>query len=224
VRAQLLGERVFVLAAGDGDGAVAGFGGVLDGEVAEAADAEDGDGVSGAGSRVAERVEGGDAGAEQRSGVGVGEAFGHEGEGVGGGDDVVRVTAVVADAGEGLVFAEDEVAAAAGRALVAVASVPAETDALAGLEERDVGADDAGDFEAGRAWILDAGPLAFPGQRVAVTHTAGMHADAYVAGAGLGEFLFDELKRTAGGGDLHGTTFDSWHVQFSSAGLDGVVL
>ncbi len=48
VRAELFGERAFVLAAGDGDGAIAGLGGVLDGKVAESADAEDGDGVSGA--------------------------------------------------------------------------------------------------------------------------------------------------------------------------------
>ena len=41
VRAELFGEGSLVLAAGDGDGAVSGLGGVLDGEVAEAADAED---------------------------------------------------------------------------------------------------------------------------------------------------------------------------------------
>ena len=122
--------------------------------MAEAADAEDGDGVAGARSAVAQGVEGGDAGAEQRGGVGVGEVVGDEGEGVGGGDDVVGIAAVVVDAGDELVFAEDEVAAAAGRAVVAVAAVPAEADALAGLEERHVGADgvdDAGDFVAGDA-------------------------------------------------------------------------
>ena len=72
VRAELFGERSFVCAAGDGDGAIAAFGGVLDGEVAEAADAEDGDSVAGAGSAVAQAVVGGDAGAEERGGVKVG--------------------------------------------------------------------------------------------------------------------------------------------------------
>ena len=89
------------------------------------------------------------------------EVVGDEGEGVGGGDDVVGIAAVEVDAGDGLVFAEDEVAAAAGRAVVAVAAVPAEADALAGLEERDIGADgvdDAGDFVAGNARELEAGP------------------------------------------------------------------
>ena len=48
VRAELLGERSLVLAAGDGDGAIAGLGGVLDGEVAEPAEADDGYSVAGA--------------------------------------------------------------------------------------------------------------------------------------------------------------------------------
>jgi len=91
-----------------------------------------------------------------------------------------------------------------------VASVPAKADALAWLEERNVrtdGVDDAGDFVAGGAGKLDSGPLAFLGKRVAVADAAGMDADADVSRAGLGEFFFDELKRTAGGGDLHGTAF-----------------
>ena len=43
VRAELLGERGLVFAARDGHGAIAGLGGELHGQVAEAADAEDGD-------------------------------------------------------------------------------------------------------------------------------------------------------------------------------------
>ena len=182
------------------------------------------DGVAGAGTGVAQSVEGGDAGAEQRGGVGVVEFVGHEGECVGGGDDVVGIAAVVVDAADGLVFAEDEIAAAARRTVVAVASVPAEADALAGLEEGDVGADgvdDPGDFVAGGAGELDAGPVAFFGERVAVADAAGMNADTHVAGAGLGKFLFDELERTAGGGDLHGTAFYGWHGEVFSFGLDG---
>ena len=133
MRSKLFGERSFVLSASDGDGAIAGLGGVLNGKVTESADAEDGDSVAGAGAAVAQGVEGGDAGAEQRRGVRVGEVVGDEGEGVGRGDDVVGVAAVEVDAGDGLIFAEDEVAAAAGRAVVAVAAVPAQADALAGL-------------------------------------------------------------------------------------------
>ena len=197
--------------ASDGDGAVAGLGGVLDGEVAESADADDDDGVAGACSGVAQGVEGGDSCAEQRGGIGVVDAFRDESEGVGGGDDVVGIAAVVVDAADELVFAEDEVAATAGRTVVAVASVPAEADALAGLEEGNVradGVDDAGNLVAGGARVLHAGPMAFFGERVAVAHAAGMHADADVTRARLREFLRYELERTAGGGYLHGTAFD----------------
>jgi hypothetical protein len=35
--------------------------------------------------------------------------------------------------------------------------------------------------------------------------------NADVAGAWLGKFFFDKLKRTAGGGYLHGTAFYGWH-------------
>ena len=79
-------------------------------------------------------------------------SLGDEGEGVGGRDHVVGIAAVVVDAADGLIFAEDEVAAAAGGAVVAVASVPAEADSLARLEERHVGADgveNSGDLVAG---------------------------------------------------------------------------
>jgi hypothetical protein len=92
-----------------------------------------------------------------------------------------------------------------------VASVPAEADALAGLEKGDVGAngvDDAGDLVAGGAGILDAGPMAFFGERVAMADAAGVDANADLARTGLGEFFFYELERTAGGGYLHGTAFD----------------
>ena len=186
--------------------------------MAQAANAENRDGVAGAGAGVAQRVEGGDARAQQRGGVGVGKFSEHEGDGIGGGNDVVGVAAVEVDAAHERAFAEHEVAAAAGRAVVAVASVPAEADALAGLEERDVGADgvdDSGDLVAGHARKLEAGPQAFLGQRVRVAHPAGMDADADMAGAGIGEFFFDELKRTAGGGYLHGTAF-YWHREVFS--------
>ena len=186
--------------------------------MAEAADAEDGDEVAGARSAVAQAVEGGDAGAEQRGGVDVGEVVGHEGEGVGGSDHVVGIAAVVADAGDVLVFAEDEVAATTGRAVVAVAAVPAEADALAGLEERHVGADgvdDAGDFVAGDARVCDAGQEADLGERVAVADAAGLHADADVAGAGIGEFALNQFKGSARSGDLDGTARYRRHACFS---------
>src|SRR6201998_1908166 len=136
VSAQLLGKCAFVLSAGDGDGTIACLGGVLDGEVAKSADAEDGDGVAGAGSGVAQGVEGGDAGAEQRSSVGIVEFGRHEGDGVGGGEDIVGISAVVVDAADGLVFAKHEVTATTGRAVVERAPVPAEAFSLSWFIER----------------------------------------------------------------------------------------
>jgi len=44
-----------------------------------------------------------------------------------------------------------------------------------------------------------------------VADAAGLDADADVAWTRLREFFFDELERTAGGGDLHGTAFYWWH-------------
>ena len=114
-------------------------------------------------------VEGGDSGAHQRTSVDGRQVVGNEGEGVGGGDDVVGVAAVVGDAGDLGVLAEDEVAAAAGLAVVAVAAMPAEADALAGLEDGDIGADgvdDSGDFVAG------ARGYAMPGKRPSLVTTS----------------------------------------------------
>jgi hypothetical protein len=53
---------------------------------------------------------------------------------------------------------------------------------------------------------------------------AGLDADANEAGAGIGEFFFDELERTAGGGDLHGTAFYWWHGTVFSCALDGAAM
>ena len=76
VRAEFFGERGLCPVRGQWRWCGSRLGCVLDGEVAESADAEDGDGVAGAGSGVAQGVEGGDAGAEQRRGVAVVEVSG----------------------------------------------------------------------------------------------------------------------------------------------------
>jgi hypothetical protein len=86
--------------------------------------------------------------------------------------------------------------------------MPAETDALADFEDGNIGADgvqNAGNFMAGHARVLESRPHTFLGQRIAVTNAAGLHADANVAGAGIRKLLLDKLERSAGGGDLHGT-------------------
>jgi hypothetical protein len=72
----------------------------LNSEVAEAADALDCYEVRGERAAVAEGVEGGDSGAEERAGFDVGEGFGDGCEGFDGGDHVLGVAAVVGDAGD----------------------------------------------------------------------------------------------------------------------------
>ena len=90
-----------------------------------------------------------------------------------------------------------------------MAAVPSDADALAGLPVGDIGADGvdaAGDFVSGNARILDAGPMAFLYQRVAVADAAGFDFDAHLIAGGFGNISFDEFEITAGLGDL-----DSFH-------------
>src|SRR5439155_16447685 len=130
-RAQLPGERLLVRPAGDGDGAEAHPGRVLDAEVAQPADAEDGDEVARPRAAVAQRVEGGEAGAHERGGVRGGQVRGDQRDGGGRGDQVIGVAAVERDAGHADAgLAGEEVRAAAGVAVPAVPGVPADADAL----------------------------------------------------------------------------------------------
>jgi hypothetical protein len=91
-----------------------------------------------------------------------------------------------------------------------MAAVPSDADALAGLPVGNVGADGidaAGDFVSGNARILDAGPVAFLYERVAVADAAGFDFNPDLAAGGLGNVSFDEFEITAGLADL-----DSFHL------------
>ena len=79
---------------------------------------------------VAQRVEGGDAGAEQRRGFDGIERVGHGGDRFPGRDHIFGVAAVVADAGPLFIDAVDEIAATALQAGEVVAAVPADADSL----------------------------------------------------------------------------------------------
>src|SRR5262249_4910039 len=149
--------------------------GELDAEVAEAADAEDGDRVARPCVRIAQRVERGDAGAHQRTGVDRADVVRNRRQSFERDDDVVRVAAVHRDAGDQLVHAGDERAAAARFAVAAIAAEPADADALTGLPARHVrtdGIDHARDLVAGNARIAHAGPVAVLRQRVAMAQAA----------------------------------------------------
>jgi hypothetical protein len=119
----------------------------------------------------------------------------------------------VADAGNFSVLAENEIAAPAGIASETMAAVPSDADALAGFPVRNVGADSvdaAGNFMSRNAWILDAGPMAFFYERVAVADAAGLDFNPDLAAARLGNISFNEFESTAGFADL-----DSLHFRHS---------
>jgi hypothetical protein len=83
--------------------------------------------------------------------------------------------------------------------------MPTDSDALAGFPVGYVGAhgvDAAGNFVSGNARVLDAGPLAFFHQRIAVADAASLDSNPDLAAAGLGNVSLDEFEFAAGFGDL----------------------
>jgi hypothetical protein len=77
----------------------------------------------------------------------------------------------------------------------------------------------------GHAGIGDAGKEPEFRDGIAVADSAGLDADADMAGAGVGKFTLDDFKSSARGGDLYGTARYRWHGYFSPAlwmkNLDG---
>jgi hypothetical protein len=139
----------------------------------------------------------------------------NERESVGRGDHEIGITAIEGDAGDQGVFAEDEVAAAAGGAVVAMTAMPAETDALPGFKEWHIGSDfidDAGNFMAGDTGILDSRKEAQFCKNIAVAYPTGLNANAYVAGAGGGKSSLNEFKIAARRDNLAGATRDGRHI------------
>ena len=197
---------LLVRAAGDRHGLEPHPAGELHAEMAEAADAEDGDEVARTGAALAQRVEGGDARAEQRRGVLRGQVVRDRGQRALRHHDVVGVAAVVGDAGHQAVDAADHVAAPARVAVAAVAAEPADPDALAhlpgdhGLAD---GLDPSGDLVPGDPRVLDPRYPALDGEGVGVADPAGLHPDEHLARAGIAELPLGLLELRAGAGNLH---------------------
>src|SRR6202022_1479519 len=197
LRAELLSELPLVRAARDGDGPEAHARGELDAKGTEAADALDRHGVARARTAVAERVVGGDSGAEQRRGFGGVQILGNARGGFVRDDDVLGVAAVVADAGDLLAFAVDEEALAAGVADEAMAAVPADAYPVALLPLGHVGADfldPAGDLVARHARRRGAWIGAELHERVAVTDSACLYLDADLPRRGLRQFALNRFE------------------------------
>jgi hypothetical protein len=108
----------------------------LQGHVAEPADAEDCDGVAGLGAAFLQRVEGGDAGAEDRGRLLRGEFVGNGNQSRGAGDHHLGIAAVATHPDGRLVEAEVEAPGAALPAFEAMAALAADADALADAPHR----------------------------------------------------------------------------------------
>jgi hypothetical protein len=95
-----------------------------------------------------------------------------------------------------------------------MAAVPSQPDALADFIYGNISADsvdDAGDFVARHAGIGNAGKEAEFCKAVAVTNSAGLHANAHMPRTGLGKFTLHQFKRTFGSSYLKGTTGNTRH-------------
>ena len=207
-RAQLAGERLLVLPAGDADRVKAHLRGVLDAEVAEPAQPEHGDDVARPRAAVAQRVERGQAGAHQRGRLDGRQVGGHQRDRAGGGDQVLAVAAVIGDAGDLAAHAGEELPAAAVVAIAAVAAVPPDADPLARLPSGDAGADRVdhpGHLMAGDPRVLNSREEPLLGDRIAVADAAGLHLDPHRSGARLRDRPFNDLKGPIRAGDLHDT-------------------
>ncbi len=58
------------------------------------------------------------------------------------------------------------------------------------------------------------------GNRIAVTNAAGLTRMRTCPGPGFGKLTLDNLKGSAGGGNLYGTAKYGWHDRFSPPPLD----
>src|SRR5205814_1858325 len=112
------------------------------------------------------------------------------GDRTGGRDQVLRVAAVLREAGDPAGLAGEEVAAAAGIAVPAIAAVPADARPLARRPPGDAGADrvdHAGDLMARHPRVLNARERPLFDERVAMADAARLHLDPDRAGVGFGD-------------------------------------
>src|SRR5438128_8925915 len=168
--------------------------------MSEAADSLNDDEIPRAGTAVAQCVKGRDTGAKQRARLRCVEAVRNCCETLGWSEHIFLVTAVKMDARDSFVRAGDKVAFPACRASKVMAAVPADADSLAFLPVRDTRAgfvNNACNFVAGHARILDARKNAVFRQMVAETNSAGLHLDAHLPSTRLRNFALHNFKVAA---------------------------
>jgi hypothetical protein len=215
VGAKLLRQRLFILAAADGDRAEAHLAGVLNAQVAESADSLHSNEIAGARTGIAQRIEDRNAGAKQGRSFRRRQIVGHGGHRLCRDYDVLGVAPIKTDASNFCEQAQNKISTPAGVALETVSAMPSHSDALARLPLRDICAnriDASSDLVAGHARILDPRPVSFFHQSVAVADTAGFDPDAYLSASRLrGRTLYD-FKISSGLTDLYGFHGDSLSI------------
>jgi hypothetical protein len=220
-------QRLFVLVAADGYGAESHALRILNAQVTQPSDALHGDQVSGTGANVAQRVVGGDSGAQQRGSLVCGQFLRHQGHRFGGRDHVLRVASIEVNAGDLLVIAQDEVAPAARFADEVMAAVPAHAHALADFpvgHVRAEGVHATGNLVSRNAGILQPGPMTVLDQDVTVADAAGFHFDTDRAGSGLGNFALHDFERASGLADLGGFHGQASFLEGNGFGAEAVDL
>jgi hypothetical protein len=196
VGTEVLGELFFGGAGGESDGAVTHLAGVLDGQVTETSDTLDRNDLTRLDVHVAQRVEGGDTGAHERSSLSGVELLGDGSNSLGPEVDVLSVATVGDDTVDIFVVAGHVIVLQAASAAEAVTTVPARADAVTELplgltlgDGNDITNDFVtGDFgEDGHELVLD--------DTVTVADTAGkdLHEDL-TFGRG-DQVTVDELER-----------------------------
>ncbi len=176
-------------------------------QMTETADTMDRNQIARPRATVAQCVEGGDAGAQQRCGFHRIQPVRHAHHRRGECQHMGGIAAITRNAGRALhVLAGEGVAAPAVATIAAIAGRPADPDPGANGETLDVGTegvDHADDLMTGDARIGDAGECALDCHGVAVTDAAGLDANADLVMAGLRQVTFDHAKAGVGFRDDH---------------------
>lgn len=180
--------------------------------MAEAANAENSHGVSRPRTAVAQRVERRNARTHQRTCVDEADGVGNQRQTLVRDQRILLIPAIHRDTRYLLPHTADEASTTARLAIPAIPAEPPDPHALPGLPRRHIragGVDDAGDLVPGHAWILNARPVTFLRDRVAMTKAARLHLDAYLTRPWLRDLSFDQLQRSTGSADLHRA--HCWH-------------
>ena len=202
VGAQLAGEVGLVVARGQHGDLVAHLVGVLHGQVAQAAQALDGDDAALLDVQLADAVEDGHAGAQQRRDLGGVHVGGQRHDGLGAQQGVLGVAAVPSHAVDGAVVAHLELGALALAAALIVAAVPGPADALANGELRDVLAqlDDVADDLVARHAREYVAHVAARHAHVREAHAAGLDLDEHLVALGVLELHVLQLEAAVDAG------------------------